>query len=212
MQAERGEKKIVTLSTIPSQIKNRRSPISGPTVSKAQTRAKRSLLERIVTRLYPRFSMELGEGVVIEKNVTITGHSRIRLRDGVRIYEGCKLVVDIVDSSSGLEIGRDVAMNFNCFVDGSGGVKIAHGVLLGPGVCILSSAHRINDLPIQKSGKDFAPVFIGADAWIGANAVIMPGVKIGAGAVIGAGSVVTKDVPTKQVWAGAPAKFLRERA
>lgn len=51
----------------------------------------------------------------------------------------------------------------------------------------------------------------GNGAWLGANVIVLKGVKIGDGAVIGAGSLVTKSVPSGEVWAGCPAKFLRSR-
>lgn len=52
---------------------------------------------------------------------------------------------------------------------------------------------------------------IGPDVWIGANAVIKSGITIGCGAVIGAGSVVTHDVPPYEMWAGNPARRIRDR-
>lgn len=52
---------------------------------------------------------------------------------------------------------------------------------------------------------------IGADVWIGANVIVKSGVTIGTGAVIGAGSVVTHDVPSYEIWAGNPAKKIRDR-
>lgn len=52
---------------------------------------------------------------------------------------------------------------------------------------------------------------IGNDVWIGANVIILPGVTIGDGAIIGAGSVVTRDVPDYAIFAGVPAKSIRQR-
>ena len=49
------------------------------------------------------------------------------------------------------------------------------------------------------------------DVFIGVNVVICNSVTIGQGAIIGAGSIVTKDIPPYQVWAGNPAKFIKER-
>jgi acetyltransferase-like isoleucine patch superfamily enzyme len=54
-------------------------------------------------------------------------------------------------------------------------------------------------------------VFIGSDVWVGVRTIILPGVKIGHGSIIGAGSVVTKDVPPYTIFAGVPAKFIRNR-
>jgi maltose O-acetyltransferase len=53
------------------------------------------------------------------------------------------------------------------------------------------------------------PVIIEDHVWIGSKAVILPGVRIGSRAVIGAGSIVTKDIPSRCVAAGNPARVLR---
>lgn len=54
-----------------------------------------------------------------------------------------------------------------------------------------------------------AALIIEDDVWIGADSLILKGVRIGRGAIIGAGSVVTKDIPPFTIWAGNPAKFIR---
>lgn len=52
---------------------------------------------------------------------------------------------------------------------------------------------------------------IGNDVWIGANVSICQGVTIGDGAVIGACSLVNKDVESYAVYAGVPAKKIKQR-
>jgi len=54
------------------------------------------------------------------------------------------------------------------------------------------------------------PVFIGNNVWIGTNVTVLKGVRIGDGAIIAAGSVVTKDVPSKALAAGVPAKVIKQ--
>lgn len=49
------------------------------------------------------------------------------------------------------------------------------------------------------------------DVWLGMGCFIKAGVTIHNGAVIGMGSVVTKDVPPYEIWAGVPAKKIRDR-
>jgi chloramphenicol O-acetyltransferase type B len=52
---------------------------------------------------------------------------------------------------------------------------------------------------------------IGNDVWIGYGAIIMGGVTIHDGAIIAAGSVVSKDVEPYSIYAGVPAKKIKER-
>lgn len=52
---------------------------------------------------------------------------------------------------------------------------------------------------------------IGNDVWIGLGSIVLCGVRIGEGSVIAAGSVVTRDVEEYAVYAGNPAKKIRER-
>lgn len=54
-------------------------------------------------------------------------------------------------------------------------------------------------------------VIIGNDVWIGEDVRILEGVVIGDGAVIGAGAIVTKDVEPYSIYAGIPAKKLKDR-
>lgn len=55
-----------------------------------------------------------------------------------------------------------------------------------------------------------SPVIIGKKCWIGANTTILKGVHIGNEAVIGTMSLVNKDVPSKVLAAGVPAKVIRQ--
>ena len=52
---------------------------------------------------------------------------------------------------------------------------------------------------------------IGNDVWLGLNVIVKKGVVIGDGAIVGAGSVVTKNIPPYEIWAGVPAKKIKER-
>lgn len=47
--------------------------------------------------------------------------------------------------------------------------------------------------------------------FIGARTIICSNVEIGDNAIIGAGSIVTKNIPPNQIWAGNPARFIKER-
>lgn len=57
----------------------------------------------------------------------------------------------------------------------------------------------------------FEKVIIEDDVWIGYGAIVLSGVKISQGSIIAAGSLVTKDVEAFSIYAGTPAKKVKNR-
>lgn len=62
----------------------------------------------------------------------------------------------------------------------------------------------------QERKKYFKGPIVRKGARIGANATILPGKEIGEDALIGAGAVLTKDALPRKIYAGSPAKELRD--
>jgi putative colanic acid biosynthesis acetyltransferase WcaF len=56
-----------------------------------------------------------------------------------------------------------------------------------------------------------SPIGIGRYAWICARAVVSPGVTVGEGAVLGLGGIATNDLAPWTVYAGVPARPIRQR-
>jgi tetrahydrodipicolinate N-acetyltransferase len=54
------------------------------------------------------------------------------------------------------------------------------------------------------------PVVIEDEVLIGANAVVLEGCRVGRGSVVAAGAVVTGDVPPAMVYAGQPARRIKD--
>ena len=54
----------------------------------------------------------------------------------------------------------------------------------------------------------YGSIKIGNNCFIGCNTTIFPNVTIGNDCIVGAGSIVTKSIPSGEVWAGNPAKFI----
>jgi len=52
---------------------------------------------------------------------------------------------------------------------------------------------------------------IGSDAWICADAFVGPGVTVGEGAIVGARAVAMKDVKSRSVVVGNPARESKKR-
>ncbi len=89
-----------------------------------------------------------------------------------------------------------------------------HLVTIEKGVTITQDTTILTHfLDPQQKGRMYrmGRVTIEEDAFIGCNVTICSAVTIGKGAIVGAGSVVTKSIPPYQVWAGTPARYIKDR-
>ena len=84
--------------------------------------------------------------------------------------------------------------------------------LIASGCTFVDSDHGTDpDRPMNEQPMKGAPIVLEENVWIGAQCMVLKGVRLGKGAVIGAGSVVTKSVPAGEVWAGVPARRLKQQ-
>lgn len=109
-----------------------------------------------------------------------------------------------------IAIGKNVYINAHVFLDNSDWIRLEDRVSVGPHVRILTSTHEMGT-KLRRAGQAVAkPVTVGAGAWIGAGSIILPGVAVGPGTVIAAGSVVSSDCAGNALYAGVPARLVRE--
>ena len=114
------------------------------------------------------------------------------------------------DYGYNIEVGENFFANYNCILLDVNKIKKKKNVMLAPGVILSTAGHPIHP-DTRNLGLEYGiPIIIGDNVWIGANVIINPGVTIGNNTVIGSGSVVTHDVPDNVVYAGNPAKHIKD--
>lgn len=153
---------------------------------------------------------QLGRDVVFEAGVLVFHPETIAIGDDV--YVGHQAILKGYHKGQ-MTIGDGCWIGQQCFFHSAGGLTIGRNVGVGPGVRILTSSHRLDQLdrPILHSEIRFAPVVIGEGSDIGVSAVILPGVTIGRGVQVGAGAVVTESVGDAMIVAGVPARPVGRR-
>ncbi|MDQ1288440.1 MAG: maltose O-acetyltransferase [Actinomycetota bacterium] len=141
--------------------------------------------------------------------------SRVRARlyrcTGLVVDHGARIMPGVTFRPGLVRIGARVFVNQDCVIDpGPASVTIEDGVALGPRVMLLAASHEPGT-PVMRAGAvTGAPIVVGEGSWIGAGAVVLAGVCIGRGCVIGAGAVVVRDTDPDGVYAGVPARRIRD--
>ena len=126
-------------------------------------------------------------------------------------FHACSL---IVGKEGELLIGKNVGMSATAVVCHDK-IVIGNNVNIGGNVAIYDTDfHSLNPNDRLNREEDIKqtktkPIKIGNNVFIGAHSTILKGVSIGDNAVIGACSLVSKDIPSNEVWAGNPAKFIK---
>ena len=174
----------------------------------------RVLLDVLITRL----KLLVNPKIKIGKNSTIKYSSEFKLTDGAKLVIGSNCTIKensyflLTKPNPYLQMGDYVGIGRNCYIAIKDHLEIGSYTRIGPNVTILDQDHTYekSDL-IMNQHADIQKVKIGKDVWIGANAIVLKGITIGDGAILGAGSIVTRDIPPYEIWAGVPAKFIKER-
>lgn len=119
-----------------------------------------------------------------------------------------------LENSANLIIGDDVGISSSC-IWVFDFLKIGNRVKIGADTIVLDSDTHSLDYKIRQNGKldrKYAKkkgITIEDDVLIGTRSIILKGVTIGARSIVGSGSIVTKSIPSDEIWAGNPAKFIK---
>jgi len=118
----------------------------------------------------------------------------------------------VIPTAKNVRIGHDVVVGSGALFDGMGTITIEDGIRIGPMLKILCTTHPVEPgLPRRIAGKDLdLDTVIEYGCWIGASTLILPGVVIRRGCVIAAGSVVTKSTEPNGLYAGVPARRIKD--
>lgn len=118
----------------------------------------------------------------------------------------------IFECSGELSTGYNNFFNSNCRIAALSTIEIGDNNLFGPNVIIVDHNHKYENpnTLICKQGFTSSPIKIGSNIWIGGNVTICKGVTIVDGVVVGANSVVTNDLLEPGVYAGSPAKKIKD--
>ncbi len=115
------------------------------------------------------------------------------------------------DATASIEIGDGTFINNRAVIVADRcGVKIGKNCLIG--FCFTAMDSDFHGLKLEdrtNGNYKCSGVEIGDNVFIGNDVKVLKGVRIGEGAVIGCGSIVVSDVPDFSVYAGVPARFIK---
>ncbi len=122
-----------------------------------------------------------------------------------------------IDIPEQVQIGSNSLINYNCsfYVSSGGGreqpmIIVGDNTQIGYGSSIICGSHILGPHERRAGTREAKPVRVGNGCWIGANVTILPGVTICDGCVIAAGAVVANDCEEDSLYAGVPAKKIKE--
>jgi putative colanic acid biosynthesis acetyltransferase WcaF len=129
------------------------------------------------------FGARLGEKVMIRPTARVTYPWKVRIGDRSWIGDHAELY-----SLDAIEIGADSVVSQHAYL------------------CAGTHDHTQAEFPLM-----LKPVRIGDEVWLAAGCFVAPGVTVGRGAIVGARSVVLQDVDAASIWAGNPARRVKDR-
>jgi putative colanic acid biosynthesis acetyltransferase WcaF len=87
-------------------------------------------------------------------------------------------------------------------------MELASHAIVSQGAYVCGATHDYNNpaFPVISF-----PMRLGRYAWVAARATVSPGVSLGDGAILGLGSLATRDLEPWSIYAGVPARKIKDR-
>jgi acetyltransferase-like isoleucine patch superfamily enzyme len=155
----------------------------------------------------------IGSDVSFYPNCFIQGSAnRFVVGEHVEFFPGTYISLGDWDSSF-VEIGHHSHFAPNCVLYGWGGLKISAYCNIAAHTVFATVGHHdeIVEKPMALTGEKAGPITLEEDVWVAANVTITANTRIARGCVVGANAVVTRDTEPMGLYAGVPARRIRDR-
>jgi maltose O-acetyltransferase len=142
--------------------------------------------------------------VGVDRRRALLRRAGIELADDTTVQPGCFFF------GAQASIGARTWINHRCYFDTRAPVHIGRFCSVGMEAMFCTSGHEIG--PHERRGGPYrsAAIRVGDGTWIGTRALLLPGVDIGPGCVIAAGAVVSESCAADGLYAGVPARRIRD--
>ena len=126
------------------------------------------------------------------------------------IWGDGRIFLQARERKSKIEIEANATFFNNISIVARCSIKIGDAFLWGDGVKIVDTDfHEVDPLNRHISAGKCAAVKIGNNVWLGSGDIVLKGVRIEDHSVVATGSIVTKDIPSRVIAGGVPAKVIR---
>ena len=154
-----------------------------------------NIVRRILRRLcndclYCQSGLHKGKNVSIRLCVYFDGPERVYIGDKSLINYGSSFHVGVGCGDTKIIIGNNVQIGMNCTFS-----------------CV---SHVVGGENKRAGEHTYKSIIVEDGCWVGADCTILQGVTLAKGCVIAAGSVVTKSTLPNGLYAGVPAKRIKE--
>lgn len=156
----------------------------------------------------------IGNNVSVSDKASFYNCRKISLGSNVRIDDFCVISAGI----GGIQLGDYIHVAVFSSLIGAGGIVLSDFCNLSSRVTVYSSSDDYSGsamtnptIPATYTAVISKAVFFGRHVIVGSGSVVLPGVTLEEGVAIGALSLVSKSCEAFGVYAGVPAKFIKER-
>lgn len=157
----------------------------------------------------------VGMNVALSDKASFYNCPQISLGNNVRVDDFCVLSA----GEGGIAIGNNVHLAVFSSLIGRGRIALSDFCNISSRVSIYSSSDDYSGstmtnptIPAEFTGVKHADVVMGKHVIVGSGSIVLPGVTLGDGVAIGALSLVQRDCDPFGVYAGCPARFIKERS
>jgi len=154
-----------------------------------------------------------GNNIKVSKLARIYNPKKLILNDNIRIDD-----FTILSGKGKIEIGNYVHIGPHCFISSFTNIKFHDFSGLSSGVKLFGSSDDYSGnfmtnptVPSKYLGTIFGDIILKKHVIIGANSIILPNITLKEGTAVGTSSLINKNTEEWKIYAGNPAKIIKNR-